>query len=107
MHHLIPLPPVRQGQEDAWRDLGNGKLNLRAVGEQEPWVFTSWRILHERYGIGIDRWTGQPPSREQEVAAHAYDQIMEAEIRRRFGADTFERTNAEAKRIEADLASGR
>lgn len=94
------LTPEQYGQAQAKADIQAGRLNLHALGGHDEWVKITWQLLHERYGVEIEQWTGLQPSPSQVAAASAYDKVMVAEICRRFGDDVFTRTKAEAKALD-------
>lgn len=87
------------GRADARRDLRAGKLVLEVMGLPTPWDNTYSRLLKERYGI-MQRGVGGCMVGSR-VASHAqyYNEIMEAEITRRFGKNVFERTLHEAVKM--------
>ena len=88
-----------KGRSDARNDLRAGKLANEGFGLPAPWASTYDRLLHQRYGVEARSVAGCLVTRDIVGHAVGYNEVMDAEIKRRFGADVFERTAAEAKRI--------
>jgi len=88
-----------KGRSDARADLSAGKLALESFGLPAPWAGTYARLLRERYGIEKRSVAGCVV--DSGIVSHAdgFNEVMRAEIKRRFGVDVFERTAAEAKRL--------
>lgn len=88
-----------KGKADATSDLAAGKLAIETVGEAATWRRTYARLLHDRHGIELREVAGCVVDRETMQHMDAYNAVMKAEISRRFGADTLEKTAEEAQRI--------
>jgi hypothetical protein len=88
-----------KGRSDARNDLRAGKLANEGFGLPASWASTYDRLLRQRYGVESRSVAGCVVT--SEIVGHAvgYNEVMDAEIKRRFGADVFERTAAEAERI--------
>ncbi len=89
-----------KGRADARRDLKAGKLRVEAMGgPSEPWEGTNVRLLKERYGIEFDLVADCVVSDSVIGHAKGYNEIMGAEISRRFGKDVLGKTAEEARKI--------
>ncbi|OYW35423.1 MAG: hypothetical protein B7Z42_14700, partial [Brevundimonas sp. 12-68-7] len=82
-----------KGRADARKDLRAGKLRLETMGLlPAPWERTNEDLLKERYGIQYSRVAGCVVSDELIGHAKGYNQIMTAEIHRKFGDDVLHKT---------------
>lgn len=88
-----------RGRAEARRDIQEGRLALEIMGPPPPpWQETYQRLAKERYGIE-QRWVaGCMPSNRVMGHADGYDEVMEAEIERRFGKDVLKKTAEEAQK---------
>ena len=88
-----------EGRADARKDLQEGKLVREVMGPPPaPWVETYQQFLKERYGIE-NRWVAGCMVSDRVVGhATSYNEIMEAEIDRRFGKGVLDKTADEAKK---------
>lgn len=86
-----PTAALVLGQADARRDLAAGKLGVETFGllRRDHADFRS--ILKERYGIEIHVVAGCVVNSTITGHATGYNQIMNAEIEKRFGKNLFER----------------
>jgi len=88
-----------KGRADARKDLQAGKLAVEVMGPPPPmWMDAYQRLAKERYGIE-HRWVAGCMVGSR-VMGHAdgYNEIMEAEIERRFGKDALKKTADEAQK---------
>jgi hypothetical protein len=88
-----------KGKADAKSDLAAGKLAIETAGMPAPWRSTYARLLRERHGIEILEVAGCIVDEGTMQHINAYNGVMKAEISRRFGADTLEKTAEEAQRM--------
>ncbi len=88
-----------QGRADARKDLQAGKLRMETMGPPPaPWEGTYERLLKERHGIEYAWVAGCIVSERVVSHATSYNEIMEAEIDRRFGKGVLDKTADEAKK---------
>lgn len=88
-----------KGRADARKDLQAGKLRIETMGPPPaPWEVTYVKLLKERYGITYSWVAGCIVNDRVSGHARAYNQIMEAEIERRFGKDALKNTADEAQK---------
>ena len=77
---------AEEGRREARADIAAGKLILRTYGiatsEDSPYN----RLLSERLGVRVRIVGGCTPSLKTIVETTAYNDVMELEIRRRFGS---------------------
>lgn len=87
------------GRADARKDLQAGKLNIETMGPPPaPWEGAYEKLLKERHGITYSWVAGCIVNDRVSGHARAYNQIMEAEIERRFGKDVLKKTADEAQK---------
>lgn len=87
------------GRADAQKDLKAGKLILETMGPPPaPWEQTYEKLLKERHGITYSWVAGCIVNDRVSGHARAYNEVMEAEIERRFGKDVLEKTAEEARK---------
>jgi hypothetical protein len=91
----------QKGLQDAERDVQNGVLKLK---EYPPLPYSLAEInyiklLKERCGVEHEVLDG-PSGKEQDLRAEAaaYNEVMSAEIRKKFGADILAKLREEASR---------
>lgn len=91
-----------KGRADARKDLKAGKLKVEVMGgPPAPWEGTYGRLLKERYGIEYN-WVADCVVSDQVIGhAKGYNEIMGAEITRRFGKDALGKTAEEARKTPA------
>lgn len=88
-----------KGRADARKDLQSDKLRVETMGfPPAPWEKTYERTMKERYGIEFQRVAGCVVSDRLIGHAKGYNEIMGAEITRRFGADVLKKTADEARK---------
>lgn len=87
------------GRADAQKDLKAGKLILETMGPPPaPWERTYEKLLKERYGITYSWVAGCIVNDRVMGHADGYNEIMAAEIERRFGKGVLEKTAEEARK---------
>ena len=88
-----------KGRADARKDLQAGKLRVETMGfPPAPWEKTHERLLKERYGIEF-QWVADCVVSEGIIGhAKGYNEIMTAEIARKFGDDVLKKTADEARK---------
>lgn len=89
--------PYEQGQREARADLAAGKLVLKSYGLPAPAFYEYRDILRHEYGIEIDRVAGCIVTPELEEEVRGYEEIMNAAIEARFGANFLEQVWARAE----------
>jgi hypothetical protein len=93
-----------QGERNARPAIRVGELRLLKMGPVSNHLVA---LVHERYGVTLEQSSFCGLTTVEEGAyTDAYNQVMRAEIRQRFGTDTFEDCRAEAARAEAVEFSG-
>lgn len=87
---------LEQGKRDAQAAIATNELGLETFGYPAPCRYRFIKVMHERYGVRVREVAGCVI--DKSIAAHAvgYNEVMEAEIVRRHGADVFERAEREA-----------
>ena len=76
---------AREGRREADRDIREGRLSLRTYGFASGGTTSSQKVL-ERYGVRRQAVAGCVVSPAIVAETAAYNEVMKAEIRRRFGA---------------------
>lgn len=89
-----------EGRMEAERDIAAGDLRLRTYGLPMSWDETLAKLLAERIGVEIDLVAGCLVTPELLAETTAYNETVEAEIARRFGAGTLKSIEKEAIRID-------
>jgi hypothetical protein len=93
---------LRDGEFEAQSDLEEGKLALLSFDRQLGWEPELREVMFRRFGVGIRHLPGEETDLARRRYAHAYNDVMRAEIVARYGADIFERAAEEAvARIKA------
>ena len=88
---------ARRGRTDAKADVQRGKLAIETAGMPAPWVETYARLMQKRYAVEL-RTVGTCMIADDDAEhCRAYNEVMIAEISRRYGSDVFEKTEAEAR----------
>jgi hypothetical protein len=88
-----------KGKKEALRDITANNLSLKTLGLKVKW-FQEWReILSNKCKIEIDVIAGCMVLDESVDYANGYNEISEAEIKKRFGEDILEKTLDEAEAI--------
>lgn len=89
----------QKGQKEALADLAAGKLKIKTLGRPVSW-FQEWReILLKNYEIEIQRIAGCLVLDEESDYLNGYNNVSEAEIKKRFGENIFERTLKKAEAV--------
>jgi hypothetical protein len=89
---------IARGRADARRDLRAGKLAVETAGLPAPWQPTYAHLLRERYDIELRTVGGCVVTPDMDQHRTGYNEVMQAEITRRYGAKIFDRTAEEARR---------
>lgn len=90
------INPALDGAIEAKFDAHLGRHNIRVYGEGREDDHPQWRLLKERYGIEqvvVDRYIITLQMLQE---ADAYNKVADAEIKKKFGDDVFERTVRES-----------
>lgn len=88
-----------KGKKDALRDIQAENLKVKTFGTIVTW-FQEWRkILLNEYNVEIEVVSGCVVSDETVEYVNGYNKISEAEIKKKFGEDIFEKTLDEAEAI--------
>lgn len=101
---LIPAPTVggdpqaayANGRADAERDVANGKLVVMTFGFPPPSVLVQRSNLWNQYRIELRPVAGCGVTDVVAASVRGYNEVSEAEIKRRFGADVLDRAATEA-----------
>ena len=96
---IVSSIAVQRGRSDARADLHAGNLATESFGKPAHYRPVYHRLLKDRYGVDSRVVAGCGVDNRIIGHASGYNEVMCAEIRRRFGKDVFERTAADAKRI--------
>ena len=89
----------QKGQQEALEDIKADKLKMKTLGRPVSW-FQEWReILLKEYKIQIEMIAGCMVSDEEVDYANGYNNISEAEIKKRFGETIFEKTFDKAEKV--------
>jgi len=87
------------GRADAQRDIQRGVLATESAGLPTVWAGEYDRLLKQRYGVE-DRGVAGCMVDDRIVGHMAgYNEVSNAEIKRRFGADVFDRTAKDAQAL--------
>lgn len=87
------------GRVDAERDLRAGRLIVEIYGFPLRGEPEYAQMLRDRYGVELRRVASDIVDVNAIGHAMGYNVVSEAEIKRRFGSDVFERLQQEAERI--------
>jgi len=87
---------VEKGRSDALADLRAGKLVTETAGLPMPSEDIYQQLLLQRYGVEQRRVADCIVDRRILSHARGYNEIMMAEIKKRFGPDVFDRTLTKA-----------
>lgn len=103
-HGLAGDPPeskaaAERGQREAKADLAAGKLAVESYGLMASYNIVYRQLLKERYGIEVRMVAGCVVDESITGHAQGYNGIMNAEIKKRFGEDVFEKTSKEAQEL--------
>lgn len=89
---------AKTGREAARADIKAGRLVLRTYGFAYAGSTNYARLLKERLGVEIKSAGGCVVDARIIGETNAYNEVMKAEIARRFGKDALEKIQAEAQR---------
>lgn len=92
-----------QGRKDALDDISNGKLIIKVAGRQFNWSGYWIKILREHNIQYLNK--GCRVYDEEDEYIKAYNEIQENEIKRIFGEDFLDKTQARAIEIYTDKNS--
>lgn len=98
---LVSSASAQRGRSDARADLRAGRLAIETFGLPPRDRPIYHRLLKERYGIEPRVVAGCIVNDSILGHVRGYNEVMREEIQRRFGANVFERTAEEARRIYA------
>ena len=87
-----------QGSREAHRDLACGNLSVRIAGLPAPWAADAVRILSTRYGVKTCRVAGCMVNDRLLATMDGYNEVMDAAIRAKFGADVCRAAATQAQR---------
>jgi hypothetical protein len=94
--YLWPVLAGVTGAADAIGDVMHGKLIVRELGLPAPWVPDASRVLAQSYGVHVSLGECMvSPARLTYV--HGYNFVSMAAIRRKFGRDIVQQTDAGAE----------
>lgn len=92
-----------EGRREAAHDIAAGDLRLRTYGIFIPGATSTFEdLLAAKLGVKVDTVAGCLVTPELVARTAAYNEVVEAEIARRFGADAMDSLQKEANRIDAD-----
>lgn len=86
-----------KGEEDARKDITAKKLGWESIGLPPPWHREYARMLEQRYQITIRSVGDCTPDSVIWAHARGYNQVMKAEIEKRFGKGILEKMAEEAR----------
>ena len=92
-----------EGREEARADIAAGMLILRTYGVATSGESPYNRLLSERLGVQVRIVGGCTPGLKTIVETTAYNDVMEAEIRRRFGSNALAEIERDAKGTSASV----
>ena len=92
-----------EGREEARADIAAGELVLRTYGVATSVESPYNRLLSERLGVQVRIVAGCTPGLKTIVETTAYNDVMEAEIRRRFGSHVLAEIERDAKAASASV----
>ncbi|MCB1225129.1 MAG: hypothetical protein KDK99_04895 [Verrucomicrobiales bacterium] len=97
--HGLPFSEAAyaKGKSDAQAELKKGHLALESFGYPASWSDLYQEMLKERYDIEDRRVAGCVIDGHILGHANGFNEVMEAEIHRRYGKDVFEKVSAEAQ----------
>lgn len=87
-----------QGRSDAQADLRAGKLVVETAGMPMPGEDRYHELMKTRYGVEHRRVADCVLDDKTIAHMKAYNEVMSAEITKKFGEDVFARTIKEAER---------
>src|SRR5688572_17135573 len=90
------------GAVDAKHDIQRGHLELRGYGLPATWLAEYRRLLAERLGVEHKSVAGCVVSEPLIAETRAYNEVMVAEIERRFGGEVLSQLQLEARRLDSE-----
>jgi hypothetical protein len=91
-------PAAEEGRREAHADIRAGRLILRNYGFAAGVVGPYAQLLKERFGVQQRAVAGCVIDAELAAETRAYNDVMKAEIEKRFGAGVLETLRKEAAR---------
>jgi hypothetical protein len=91
-----------QGQADALKEIAEGRLALETMGLPAVWRGTYMDLLKERHGIQLRAVAGCIVNSSITGHARGFNEIMTAEIAKRFGADALDKVRTDAERLHQE-----
>ena len=95
---ISPTAAAKRGSAAARADIKAGRLILRTYGFAYAGTPEYVRLLAERLAVEIRSSGGCVVDARIIAETNAYNEVMKAEIARRFGKDALEKIQAEAQR---------
>jgi hypothetical protein len=90
-------PAAEKGRLEARRDIREGRLILRTYGFAGGMSSPASQRLYERFGIRSEAAAGCVVNRAIIAETAAYNEVMKAEIRKRFGANVLDELEGRAR----------
>jgi len=90
------LPPYEQGKQDALAAIERDELAIETFGYPARCRHAYARVLADTYKVRLREVAGCVVDSTILEHARGYNEVMQAEIERRYGADAFERAAAAA-----------
>lgn len=87
---------AHRGAQTARDDLAHGNLQIRAFGLPANWHSDFRKLLEKRYGIQYKNF-GCVVTGAQDAFAKSYNEVVEADLLRKFGRDVIEECAREAE----------
>jgi hypothetical protein len=91
-----------QGQADALKEIAEGRLALETMGLPAVWRGTYMDLLKERHGIQLRAVAGCIVNSSITGHARGFNEIMTAEIAKRYGADALDKARTDAERLHQE-----
>ena len=86
------------GKNEAQRDLQSGQLIIKTYGLPQPWSGVYSSNLLSRYQVALRYVAGCDINPKLAQNVQGYDEVAEAEINKRYGADLLDRVAKESAR---------
>ena len=90
--------PASRGKLQAKQDIANSNLEYKVYGTPAEWAHHFYDTLETDYNVKVDHVAGCIVTEDICLYADAYNEIVESEIKRLHGDDTFDRVDAIALR---------
>ncbi len=95
-----------RGRSDAQADIRNGHLTLKTWGLPALNYYTYAEVTEKRLGVKLDTVAGCVVSSSQMAGWNAYNEVIDAEIARRFGPHAMEAVETEVRALSIARDSG-